>query len=346
MGTEAENLEENTEVEDNSLGAALGAAWDKSVAEEEDNGESIESAAPAEEATAITDDDYVDSAPAPGAVEENTQSAAAVIEGDQPPVGLPPEAREVWKDTPPAMQAAITKREGEFAAGIQKYAENAQRAQQMDQAFAPYQQLFAMNGGAPKMMPGLLQVASALQMGSPQQKAQTVANIIKQFGVDVRQLDGAIVGDAPTPEMQQENQFGQLLDQKLAPIQNFMGQFQQSQQQQATQAQEEIATEVETFSRDPKNEFYSDVKLDMADLMDMANNRGQNMSLAEAYEKACKMHPQISQIMETRANQQLVNEKRTAASSIGGAPGGGGPTGEPSSVRAAIEEAWDNVGRV
>jgi hypothetical protein len=104
-------------------------------------------------------------------------------------------------------------------------------------------------------------------------------------------------------------------------------------------------SEIEMFSKDPKNEFYNDVRSDMADLLDLANNRGQDMTLQQAYDKACAMHPQISQIMASRAARNNAQDKRRAAASISGSPGGPGEAAEPTSTRAALEAAWENAGR-
>ena len=68
----------------------------------------------------------------------------------------------------------------------------------MDQALAPFQQYLAVTGEPPaKTIQGLLQTASILQMGSPVQRANTVASLIKQFGVDIRTLDDVLAGQQP-----------------------------------------------------------------------------------------------------------------------------------------------------
>ena len=76
------------------------------------------------------------------------------------PLGLSPEAREAWNDVPDAVKADITKRENDYAAGIEKHRANTQRVQAMDRSLQPYAQLFAMNGGAGQTLPALLQTAS------------------------------------------------------------------------------------------------------------------------------------------------------------------------------------------
>jgi len=242
------------------------------------------------------------------------------------------------------MKEAIAKREKDFAYQIQKTAEGAKRAEAMDRSLQPFQQLFQMNGGASQFLPNMLQVASLLQMGTPQQKAQTAANLIKQFGVDVQTLDNALVGEQPPPEVQQQSQLDQLLNQRLAPLQQQLSQYQQREQYAQQQAQHSIQTELSEFAA--QNEFYEDLKGDMADLMELASNRGREMSLEQAYSIASKQHPTISKILESRIGQETVNRKRSAASSVSGSPGGTMEAPPANSIAAALNDAWENAGRV
>jgi hypothetical protein len=244
---------------------------------------------------------------------------------------------------PDAVKQDIIRREQDYAKGIEKHKRNAQRAEMMDRTLQPYQQLFAMNGGAAQFMPNLLQTAAGLQMGTPVQKAQIAAKLIQDFGVDIKALDSALVGEAPPKEIQVQQQLDQMLSQKLQPLQQQLAQYQQRDQYAAQQAQQEVASEVQNFGA--QNEFYNDVRADMADLLDLAANRGREMSMQQAYELACSQHPTISKILQQRASQQQVQQKRSAASSIQGSPGGSMQSA-PNSMVAALNDAWDSAGRM
>ena len=262
------------------------------------------------------------------------------------PVGLPPAAREAWKDTPKPVREALAKREKDYEAGIMKYAGQAKKGDSIDQVIAPYRQLFAMNRTSPPQMIGdVLGTAAMLQMGSPQQKATLVANMVKQFGVDIKALDAALVGEDP-PE---ESQFEKMLNERLTPLQQQLQQYQhreqqyqQHEQQMVQRTHQEIASELQQFASNQRNEFYSDVKMDMADIMDMAANRNMNMSLQDAYERACKLHPEISKIIASRSSG--MGRRKQAASSVRGGPGGTGDGLAGADLRSAIEAAWDTAG--
>jgi hypothetical protein len=340
-----------SEESSNNLMDDLAAAWDEE--ETEDAVQQTDDTAPTEQLSEVVpeSDDTV-SADAelvsePEGSGESKEADAGSVETDTPPVGLPPAAREAWKDAPPAIKEAIAKREADYAAGIQQHAENAKRAQAMDKVLAPYQQYFAMNGNSPgQSINQLLQTASLLQMGNPVQRAETVANLIKQFGVDIKTLDNLLVGQAPPEGVQQNTEVQQQIQQALAPYQQVIGQFQQQQQQTVTQQHQAINNELDTFAKDPQHEFYNDVNLDMADILEMAGKRGHQMSLKEAYDKACQLHPQIGPIMQARKGAGAVRQKQSAAASIHGSPGGPGAVSEPDSLHSAITAAWDNAGQM
>jgi hypothetical protein len=338
MEVDTEVEVEDVKVDEDTLTNALADAWDASESTD-DEPETAEASEAEEGKEKPLNEGWIrrdeDADPLGSSQPEEREGA---------PVGLSLEAREAWKDVPDAVKADIVKRENDYANGIEKHRQATERVQGMDRALQPYQQYLQMNGGAGETIKTLLQTGSSLQMGSPQQKAQVVANLIQQFGVDIKSLDSMLVGEAPSAESQQQSQLEQMFNQRLAPMQQQLQQYQQRDQQQAQQAQGQVAQEVTQFGSD--NEFYNDVRGDMADLLDMAANRNREMSMQEAYNLACNNHPQISKIMAGRTSQNTVNQKRNAASSIQGSPGGSMSKGAPNSTMAALHDAWDSAGRM
>lgn len=261
-------------------------------------------------------------------------------EQDEAPKNLSPEAREAWKDVPKAVKDAFAKREQEFSDGIAKYATAAQQGMQIQRSLAPFQQFFAINGGnPPKVVGDVLATAATLQMGAPQQRAQAAANLIKQFGVDINILDALLAGEAPPQQQPQQYQNDPALVRRLDELQN---RFEQRDQQ-------SINDELTRFANDPENEFYMDVRDDMADLLDMAANRGVQMSLKDAYKRACRMNESVARVLEARKARPDQQRRRQAASSVRGAPAGTEPMRKPETRRDAIRSAWEmhaNDGRM
>ena len=281
----------------------------------------------------------VDSGGVPiGEQEPEGAEVSGIGQDGGPPVGLSPAAREAWNETPQAVKDHIANYEQRLEGMAQKYGQDHQRVQAMDRALAPYQQFFAVNGGQPSQtVSQVLQTASILQMGTPHQKAALMANMVKQFGVDIGALDSALVGEQPNPEVSQQDMIQQAVNQAVAP-------FQQHMQQQNMQQQNAVNSEVAEFARN--NEFFNDVRYKMADLMDNAAAQGRSMTTQEAYDEACWGNPEIRQILRDRETQAAMGQKQSAASSISGSPGGPSTPSAPSSLRGAIEAAWGDSGRM
>jgi len=341
------------------LGKDLEAAWDDS--DNEDTLETPEVIVDDDKPTGEEDggvaaakSDEGDEKPAePGDTDD--VSAEAADEGgkeEKPdvlsaPVGLPPEAREAWKDTPPVMQKAIAKREQEFNVQLQKSAEGAKRAEGMDRALQPFQQYLQMNGGN-SHIGTLLQAGATLQMGSVQQKAQMLASLVMDTAGGgpelIDALDSMLVGNAPAsptglqadPDYQRE----------VAENRKFRAEYRQNQQYQQQQDTQRLQTEIGAFAEDPQNEFYGDVSNDMITIynVDSANN-GPKKSMKEVYDQACRANPAISTIIASRKAASEIAGKRKAATSITGGPGGPGGTPDQS-LRATIVDAYENAGRV
>jgi predicted metal-dependent phosphoesterase TrpH len=142
-----------------------------------------------------------------------------------------------------------------------------------------------------------------------------------------------------------------LLDEWLKPIVSFIDGVKGSQQETVKKTEQEISQNFQQFSEDPKNEFFEDVREDMADIIEMAANRGRVLTLPQAYEQACKLHPEVSKIISQREakkkgelNGEQLLRKRKAASSIKGNPeeeGGAKKNGED--LRGSILQAFDDL---
>jgi len=335
----AADMNENEEVEDESIAASIDAAWEQHELgddEPDEGGEGEVDSTPEPEPE--TDAPEEGAAPQKDTEERNeSKDKDGKVDDDKPPVGLSPAAREAWKETPPALKAEIAKRERDYATGIQKNAEWANRAKQMDQVLDPYKGFLATNGGA-AAIPAVLERAMTLQMGTPNQRAQAAADIINQFGVDINLLDTLLSGgQAPQAPQMSENERW---------VADFRAQQEQQQQWQQQQHQNEINNGVGAFMSDAKNEFARDVSGDMADLLEMAARRGVVMTLDQAYERACQMRPDIAKIINSRNSTRDVAQRRRAASSIHGTPTGSSVGNDPGDLRASIEAAFDRQGQV
>jgi hypothetical protein len=347
MADEEIEVEENTSISDQ-----LATAWD-AAEETDDADDGIESSSGTTDTASgdsgepvIAANPDADGETVPDGEELSTLESSDSDSLEIAPKSLSPAAREVWKDAPEAVKAEFKRMDSRMEGLAQKFGANAQRAEQMDRTIAPYQQYMQMNGGPGKSIQSLLQTGATLQMGSPQQKAQIVAQLIGQFGVDIESLDNMLVGNAPTAETQQMSAVQQAVQQAVAPYQQTMADLQQRQQNENQHQQQAVGNEIQQFANDPANEFYKDVAPRMADELDQASKNGQQMSLKQAYDTACRVNPEIWKIMASREAAKSIGNKRKAATSIHGTPGGEGGGDQATNLRGAIEAAWENTGRM
>ena len=107
---------------------------------------------------------------------------------------------------------------------------------------------------------------------------------------------------------------------------------------------QEAQGEVERFL--DRAEFGNDVREDMADLMETASKRGQNLTLEEAYKKACLLNDRVRTVLQGRLQAQGAQQQtqaaqraKAAAVSVSGAAPKGALQQPSTDVRSAIEAA-------
>ena len=261
------------------------------------------------------------------------------------PQSWKPGVREQWAKLPKEVQDEVLRREKNINDILQHTADQRKFMEDFQSTIRPFEPLIASQNATPmEAVKNLMTTAAGLTIGTPQQKAQIVAQVIGQYGVDINMLDQLLAGQAPavSPEM---NAMNQMLEQRLAPMNQFMQNFQHQQENLQQQQATEMDHTLEQFGA--SHEFFEDLRLDMADIMELAANRGQTLELEEAYNRAIAMNPEINRVVHARAAQaqaqqrsSQVEQKRAAASSVASAGGGGAPAA-PETLRGAIEAAFD-----
>jgi hypothetical protein len=289
-------------------------------------------------------------------VQPGPKSEPKVQREERAPQSWKPETRQHWQTLPAEVRSEIARREGEFTRVMQETAESRKLAEAFQRTVAPYEHFIkAENSNAFQAIDNLMATAARLRTGTAPELATLVSQLINQYGVGrfgkgfIETLDQALVGQAPQ-EDPRETMLRQKLEQEIAPVKQFMNQFQQMQQMQQEQMQSKAGNDVQSFLAN--HEFGMDVKDDMADLIEMAHKRGREISLDEAYEKACRSHPSIGKILANRdkasqvqSTNQVAQRARAASVSVSGAPSGGASGNSAADLRTALESAWSQAGR-
>ena len=277
-------------------------------------------------------------------------------QGEKAPASWRPDIREHWGTLPEPVRAEIQRRETEVARTLQETAEARKTAEAVMKTIEPYQAFIkAENSNPLQAIDNLMSTAARLRTGTAPELAQLVAGIVNQFGTGrfgngfIELLDGALAGQTPKQDPQQLA-MEQVLNQRLAPMQNMLTQFQQAQIQQQQQAAQAAQTEVQSFIE--RAEFGEDVREDMADIIEAAQRRGQNISLQDAYKKACLMNDSVRAVISQRAKArgaqqttQAAQKARSAAVQVSGSAPMGALRQESTDVRTAIEAAIQMTSR-
>ena len=329
--TEQVDLEDNEVVEEEDIRDSIASAFDDAVADDD-------SVAPAD----TVDDSPVAEAPlekdAP-APETKASDDSAIDSDDKAPASWTPAAREEWANTPKTVQETSHKREREMQSVMQESAHARQHMNAFSNMIQPFQPMFQAQGVQDPMQGvyEVLQTSAKLQGGTPAVKAATMAQMIKQFGVSITDLDNELVGNPiqdNTPP--QDPRFTQLSEQ-VAGMQNYFNHQNQS-------AQNDVNTETNSFLTE--NEFANDLRQTMADFMDLASKQNQRLSLDEAYQRAIATRPDIQEILSNRKKVDSagrnVRRARGAGVAIPISSDGSGVTPPPVNLRAAIADAFDN----
>lgn len=263
----------------------------------------------------------------------------------KPPVDWSPALREHWGKLPPEVRQKIADRERHIAVTMQETTAARHLANDFIRAIEPYRGLMAAEGvqNPIQAVEGLMRVTAVLSMGAPQQKAERIAGLVKHYGVDIELLDQALAGSLPAPDPSQQA-FQRMLDERMAPVNQLLSRLGQAEQEQQNQMWGQANVTVGNFGSNPAHEFFEDVRLVMADMLDNAAREGKQLSLKDAYDAACWANPEIRQILLSR-NPVSIQDKRRAATSLPSRGSSGGGKGEMS-LRDEIASHFPDEGRI
>jgi hypothetical protein len=287
-------------------------------------------------------------------VESEPETAAEpVFSVDKAPQSWRGPQKAKWAALDPDVRQEVIRREREITKTLGETAAARQLANQFAQAVQPFQARLQSMGAAPiTAVQRLLQADYALSSAPPAQRAQLMAKLINDYGVDVRALDAALSGQQPDPT---ESKLEAILNQRLAPLQQFLTLQQQREQAREAQAEQEIAQTVESMTNNPKFPHFEAVRDEMADIVELSSKRGLYLSLEQAYNRAVALNPEVSQQIAAQkeadakraaalAQNAKAQKAMRAAVSVSGSPVGA-PAGTSSAGdrRATIEAAFDKA---
>lgn len=230
------------------------------------------------------------------------------------------------------LTAEAERRENDFHKGVSEFKTHSERARAYDQAIAPFQKhLASLNVDAPTAISALMRADVILRTSDPATKSQYFAQLARQYGVDLGNVQ-------QPPEVDPQTKY--LMDQMQTLRQQQEVWQNQIQQQEAAKANGVIHQMASDTAKYP---HFEAVRGDMADLL----QAGKTDDPDKAYEMAVWMRPDIRStlIEQQRAEAQRKAEEtarlqraRTASASVkGSSPSAGGVQPVNGSLRGILE---------
>ena len=190
------------------------------------------------------------------------------------------------------LRVEAERRESDFHRGVSEFKSHSERAKAYDQAIAPYQQhLQKLGVDAPTAINALMRADVTLRTSDPATKAQYFAQLAREYGIDLSQVQNQQPLDPQTQFLHQ--QLNELRQQQ----QLWQNQLQQQEQMRVQQELQQFAT--------ADRKHFDAVRNDMADLLET----GKAKDLQEAYDMAVWMRPDVRQ---TLIEQQLADAQSKA----------------------------------
>lgn len=226
------------------------------------------------------------------------------------PQSWTPATRALFDTLPPEIKQEVTKREADIQRKLSETAQERRIAADFLGVAQPYEAHFRSIGVHPiKAAQELFNTGYVLHTGSQQQKAKLISQMVKNFNIDINELDSALAGvaspNAPASVAPE-------IDQRLQRIEQN---FQQQAQQEHQRTMAEINKTIESFASDPKNEYFNDVAPHMIALL----QGSQAPDLQSAYDQACWASPAVRRALLAKdaANKQRLSAGNTSLANKG-----------------------------
>jgi len=293
----------------------------------------------------VPSEQEVKAASEPLPAEEEPHEAAPNL--DNAPKSWKASTRQKWAALDPEVRAEVHRRERETTRAINEAGPVKQFAQQFQQVIQPHAERYRQTNMSPLQVVSNLMAADALlATAAMPQRAKFMAKLISDYGIDIRALDSALAGEEP--QARPLDQVEAIINQKLAPIQEFVQTTQQGRQQAMQREYSQQEQVINAMAEDTRNFPYFDlVALEMADIMEVASRRQIYLSPQEAYKRAVAMNPDAQAAEQGRTGQQRAQAAHDAATrslgaslSVSGSPAGLKQKVAPDDLRSTIEAAW------
>lgn len=268
---------------------------------------------------------------------------------DKPPQSWKAAEKAKWGELDIGVRQEVMRRERQVTQVLNESAQARGFVNEFVQTVQPYMARIQAIGHQPlQAVNELLKADYILSSAPAPQRAKFMAQLIQDYAIDIQQLDAALSGQTSTVDPTQAK-LDELLEQRLAPLNQFIQTQRQQAEAVAEQNRASALTEVQKMAADTENyPYFAQVRESMADWIEFAQKKNMHIDLKTAYNKAVMSDPELSRLVATQQQATVqaaqAQRARNASVSVSGAPRGV-PAGSPPATdrRAIIAQAFDNV---
>jgi hypothetical protein len=211
---------------------------------------------------------------------------------------------QISKDDFTKFAEYANQRESEYKKGVSTYKAEADRARELENAIAPFQQEFAQQGISPAAwINNLGRAHMLLSKSDPAQKVQIFQRLAQDYGI---QLNNEGQFAAPPQVDAYTQQLMNQLNQVNQEVSSIKGRFAQEENQRLMGEIERVRSNVEKFPH------FDVVREEMAQLLEL----GKAQDLETAYKKAVRMNDDVWELEQERllssAKQQASKAQQVA----------------------------------
>lgn len=251
--------------------------------------------------------------PAAAVPDAQAQQPVAPASQYQPPSSFTAEGKAAFAKASPEMQKEVLKRESDFHKHFQNSQPALKYADALNKVIRPFEQTFQQMGvSVDAGIHGLLSMDHRMRYGSPQEKMQGLATLVKEYGIDLSQgLPEQGQVDPNVEYLQRQNQQAMLAAQQAQQqVYELRSSFAQ-QQQAAENAQMQATIDQASITMPHLRELGYEVKA----IVDAYSARGQEIGLEQAYEAALWASPKHRQELQAKqyADKQAQDAKKREA---------------------------------
>lgn len=274
------------------------------------------------------------------AAQSDTPAAPSIAQAG-PPTGWSTEAKALYGSLPPAIQAAVSRREAEVSAGFAQYQGLKHRHDEYERVIAPRRQYYANEGISDvQAYDNIWKWFEALR-NSPQ---EAFPQLVKLFGIDPSTVLPS--GSAnPNPQNPDTTSLLQHIRRLESQVGQVTGTFEQ---QQMAARQQELASwsTAKDATGTPLRPHFEKVRVTMGRLM----QAGVATTLDDAYQQAMRIDPGVQADEKAAAERKAAEDaltrrgggtqRRAAVSVRGGSPNGAAGAAHPTSIRESLREGF------